>query len=55
MPSKNGEAAERAQLNEEVMENSKAPGRGGGPTRPRGCGRTGQAKEKTPWGVRASP
>ena len=55
MPSRNGKAAERAQLNEADMKNRKPPGRSGGSTRARRCGRNGQAKEKTSWGVRASP
>jgi hypothetical protein len=50
MPSKNDKAAERAQLNEADMEERKAPGRSGGPARARRCGRTAQAKEKTPLG-----
>ena len=48
MTSKNGKAAERAQLNEADMENTKAPSRSGRSTHARRCGRTGQAKEKTP-------
>jgi hypothetical protein len=55
MSPKYNKAAERAQLNEADMETRKAPGRSGGSTRARRRGRTGEAKEKTPLGVRASP
>jgi hypothetical protein len=48
-------AAERAQLNQADMKNTKAPAQSGGAIRASRCGGTGQAKEKTPWGVRSSP
>jgi hypothetical protein len=43
VPSKNGKAAQRAQLNEEDMESWKAPGRSGGSTR---VGDAGRQKKK---------
>ena len=53
MDSRKDNAAERAQLNEEDMEKSKAARRGGGSMRAGRCGRSRQAKRKnTPRGPR---